>query len=225
MEGKMILLITKSSAERYRSLLDQVYMFRHRFFVDRLGWKALWKPDGREIDQFDTEDCVHLVGLEGNKIVSYTRLLPTLKPHLLSHVYPEMLSGSIAPTGPDIWEWTRCAVAPERREGHTGADSATAHMFLGVAEACLHLGISALLVQTHPLLMTRIIELGWKARPLALPCEYDGAPVVPIIARVDSETLRISRNVYGVHEPVLWTRNNRPLPAEEPQDTFYVDAF
>ena len=73
--------------------------------------------------------------------------------------------------------------------------------------------------------MSRIIELGWKARLLALPCEYDGAPVVPIIAQVDSETLRISRNVYGIHDPVLWTGVNRPPPAEESQDTFYVDAF
>src|SRR5689334_7736283 len=124
----MILLINKANAARHAPLLDHVYRFRHRFFVDRLGWTALRRPDGREIDQFDTDACVHLVGVEGGSVVSYTRLLPTTEPHLLSDVYPEMLQGGTAPTGPDIWEWTRCAVAPEKRERHRGVDATTAHM-------------------------------------------------------------------------------------------------
>jgi acyl-homoserine lactone synthase len=199
----MVLLITKQNMTQHEDLMEKVYAFRHRFFVDHLGWEALRRPDRREIDQFDTDACVHLVGVEGREVVSYTRLLPTTSPHLLSHVYPEMLAGAAAPTGPDIWEWTRCAVDPARREGHKGADPVTARMFLAVAEACLYLGFRALLVQTHPLLMTRIIELGWKARPLALPMEYDGKPVVPIYAGVTEETLMVSRAVYGIHEPVL----------------------
>jgi acyl-homoserine lactone synthase len=224
-EDAMILLINKDNAARHTQLLDQVYRFRHRFFVDHLGWKALAKPDGREIDQFDTDACVHLVGVEDGKVVSYTRLLPTTEPHLLSHVYPEMLAGGTAPTGADIWEWTRCAVAPERREGHKGADMTTARMFLGVAEACLHLGLRALLVQTHPLLMSRIIELGWKARPLALPCEYDGTPIVPIYAGVSQETLRLSREVYGIHRPVLHVEDRPGFPSDGAiQDYPYADA-
>jgi acyl-homoserine lactone synthase len=211
----MVLLITKQNSAQHKTLLDQVYQFRHRFFVDHLGWEALRKPDGREIDQFDTDACFHVVGTEGDRVVSYTRLLPTTQPHLLSHVYPEMLAGGRAPTGPDIWEWTRCAVAPEKREGRKGSDITTAHMFLAVAEACLFLGLRGLLVQTHPLLMTRIIELGWKARPLALLHEYDGKPVVPIYAGVDEETLRISREVYGISEPVLKIEVDRPsMPSD-----------
>jgi N-acyl-L-homoserine lactone synthetase len=70
------------------------------------------RPDGREIDQFDTDACVHIVGVEDHEVVSYTWLLPTTSPHLLSHVYPGMLAGATAPTGPDIWQWTRCAVDP-----------------------------------------------------------------------------------------------------------------
>jgi acyl-homoserine lactone synthase len=84
-------------------------------------------------------------------------------------------------------------------------------MFLAVTEACLFLGLRGLLVQTHPLLMTRIIEIGWKARPLALPHEYDGKPVVPIYAGVDEETLRKSREVYGISEPVLKIEVDRPM--------------
>jgi len=209
----MVHLITKQNLARHGDLMERVYEFRHRFFVDHLGWEALRRPDGREIDQFDTDACIHLVGVEGREVVSYTRLLPTTSPHLLSHVYPEMLAGATAPTGPDIWEWTRCAFDPAWREGHKGTDPITARMFLAVAEACLYFGFRALLVQTHPLLMTQIIELGWKARPLALPLEYDGKSVVPIYAGVTEETLTMSREVYGIHEPVL---RIEPLEANVP---------
>lgn len=199
----MIHLIDHTNRDRYSRLFEPIYRFRHRFFVDHLGWEALRKPDGLEIDQFDDEHCVHVVGVEGERVISYTRLLPTIRPHLLSHVYPELLQGMPSRTGPTIWEWTRCAVDPSKREGRTGADPATAGIFLAVAEACLHLGISALLVQTHPLLLTRIIELGWKARPMALPFDYDGKPVVPIYAEVDETTLATSRAVFGIRMPVL----------------------
>ncbi|HYF54966.1 MAG TPA: acyl-homoserine-lactone synthase [Salinarimonas sp.] len=199
----MILLIDSSNIDQHTRLFDDIYRFRHRFFVDHLGWRALRKPDGREIDAFDDEHCIHLVGVERDRVISYSRLLPTTRPHLLSHVYPEMLQGMPSLTGPTVWEWTRCAVDPARREGATGADPATAELLLGVTEACLHLGITALLVQTHPLLLTRMIELGWRARPMALPTEHDGQPVVPIHAEVDEDTLATSRAVFGMNRPVL----------------------
>jgi acyl-homoserine lactone synthase len=199
----MILLIDQAERHRHGALVEEVYRFRHQFFVDHLGWSALRKPDGREIDQFDEGPCKHIVGVEEGRVVSYTRLLPTTRPHLLSHVYPETLQGMPSVTGPTIWEWTRYAIEPARREGTTGADSATARLMLGVAAACLHLGITALLVQTHPLLLTRMLELGWHARPMAMPTQYGGEPIVPIFAGVDEATLTTSRAVLGVHRSVL----------------------
>ena len=109
----MQLLITKRNATRHLALLEKVYKFRHAFFVDHMKWEALRKPDGREIDEFDTPGCAHIVGVEDGEVISYTRLLPTTEPHLLSHIYPEILDGAKSPVGPNIWEWTRCAVLPQ----------------------------------------------------------------------------------------------------------------
>ena len=213
----MQLLITNRNAVRHEALLDKVYRFRHDFFVNHMKWEALRKPDGREIDEFDTPSCAHIVGIDGAKVISYTRLLPTTEPHLLTHVYPEILDGAPSPAGPTIWEWTRCAVAPASREGRRGADPATIGMFLGVTEACLFLGVSALLVETHPLLLTRCIELGWKCRPLALPKELDGSTVVPFKAELKDTTLATSRALFGVNESVLTIedelRDQPSLPA------------
>jgi acyl-homoserine lactone synthase len=199
----MQLLITHKNMHQHLDLMQQVYLFRHRFFVDHMKWEALRKPDGLEIDQFDNADCVHIVGTYEDRIISYSRLLPTTKPHLLSHVYPEMLDGQKENTGPSIWEWTRCAVDPFMREGRKGADIATIGMTLGVIEACLALDISALHIQTHPMLLTRLLELGFKCTPLALPKDYDGKPVVPIYALVDQSTLDTARAMLGINSNLL----------------------
>ena len=191
-------------------LFDEVFRFRHRFFVDRMRWEALRKPDGREVDQFDTDDCLHLVGMDEGAVVSYTRLLPTTQPHLLDTVYPEILGGLPAPTGPHVWEWTRFAVEPAKREGRVGTDPTTAEMYLAVTETCLRFGIAALLIETHPIYLTRILELGWQARPLTLPLEYDGQPVIAIYAGVSETTLERTRQAFGIRTSVLEDETGRP---------------
>jgi acyl-homoserine lactone synthase len=209
----MLLMISKSNSARHGDMLERAYKLRHRIFVENMGWEALRKPDGREIDQFDTEDAVHLIGLEGGEPVSYTRLLPTLKPHLLSEVYPEILDGAEVPRAPDLYEWTRCGIEPSRRESGGSAMSPAARvLFTGVVEACLALRIRALTVETHPIWITRLEELGWATRPLGLPRPYDGQPLVAMMAEVDHRTLAKSREVLGIAEPVLC----RDLPDQRP---------
>jgi acyl-homoserine lactone synthase len=196
-------LITDVNFDRHRSLIDQCYIFRHRFFVDGLRWEALRKADGRDIDQFDLPGIVHIVGVDQGDVFSYSRLLPTTRPHLLNTIYPQMLEGNPEPVGNAIWEWTRCAVDPKRREGRKAADPATTGMTLGVIEACVTLGIEALHVQTHPMLLTRLMELGFKCKPLALPGQLDGQDVVPFLAHVSKATLQTARTVLGVNNSVL----------------------
>jgi len=113
----LALLITEQNFDQHQDILEKAYRFRHRHFVERLGWEALRKPDGREVDQFDGPHCVHAVGTDQGEIAHYVRLLPTDRPHLQSHVYPNLLQGRTAPSGPTIYEWTRGSVDPRRREG------------------------------------------------------------------------------------------------------------
>ncbi|WP_083786325.1 acyl-homoserine-lactone synthase [Methylobacterium nodulans] len=128
----MIKLIDRSNCDDHAALIEQVYRFRHRFFVEHLKWEACRKPDGREKDQFDGPDCIHLVGVDGGEVISYARLLPTTRPHLQSHVYPEILRGARAPTGPRIYEWTRCAAAPWKRDSSRALDPIAGYQFAAV---------------------------------------------------------------------------------------------
>ncbi len=197
------ILVSDANSDQHQSQIEKCYKFRHRFFVDGLKWEALRRPDGRDFDQFDLPGIVHIVGVDQGDVLSYSRLLPTSRPHLLNTIYPQMLEGNPEPVGDTIWEWTRCAVDPKRREGRKAADPATTGMTLGVIEACVNLGIEALHVQTHPMLLTRLMELGFKCKPLALPSQMDGQDVVPFLAHVSGATLQIARTVLGVNDPVL----------------------
>ena len=198
-------LITDTNAQHYSALIEKCYRFRHCFFVDGLKWEALRRADQRDVDQFDVAGVVHVVGVDQGEVFSYSRLLPTTRPHLLDTVYPQMLEGNLEPVGELIWEWTRCAVDPKRREGRKAADPATTGMTLGVIEACVTLGIEALHVQTHPMLLTRLMELGFKCKPLALPSQLDGQDVVPFLAHVSEATLKTARAVLGMNCAVLVT--------------------
>lgn len=193
-------------------LADRVYRFRHAFFVDHLGWTACQKPDGRERDQFDGPDCVHVIAEEGEEIVAYARLLPTIGPHLVSHVYPEIMQGADSPTGPHIYEWTRHALASRKREGKGARAFAKAHM-AAVARAAEMLGIEALLVQTHPMLVDRIIDTGWDVDPLALPIAYDGTMILPIIARLTRHTLTTAQADLSAHGATLDVGGGRSTTA------------
>jgi acyl-homoserine lactone synthase len=199
----MITLITRKNFTKYSNLLEKVYRFRHDFFVDHMKWENLRRPDSREIDEFDTVEAIHIVDVKDDQIAGYTRLLPTTRPHLLSHVYPELLQGAQEPVGPDIWEWTRAAVAPRRRDSRSATDSAPGRMYASVVETCFLFGIRGLVVQTSPLLLTRVIGLGFDPRPLALPMEHRGRLIVPFYTEPTDRTLATIRRVFELHGPVL----------------------
>lgn len=204
----MLRVLSGDVEARDPALMDRIYRFRHDFFVDHLKWEACRRPDGRERDQFDGPDCLHVVGSEPagwetDVIVSYSRLLPTTRPHLQSHLYPEILKGACAPSGPRVYEWTRCAVAPGKRESAKGMDAVSGASFTAVAETAERFGLEGLLVQTHPVLVTRLMDMGWDVEPLALPCAYGESLLLPIYARLTPETVATCRRVFGLPGSVL----------------------
>ena len=66
-------VINDDNKAGYESELDQLFRVRHRIYVDEKKWREP-SDDGREIDQFDTEHAVHLVGIRGGRIVGTVQL-------------------------------------------------------------------------------------------------------------------------------------------------------
>ena len=70
----------------YQDEMEQCFRGRYQVCVRERGWSELERPDGRETDQFDTADAVHLLAIDGRQVIGGIRLNPTTGPTLLSEV-------------------------------------------------------------------------------------------------------------------------------------------
>lgn len=102
-------VISGVSGELSRELFSKVSNYRHKVFIEMLGWE-LQTQQGIELDQFDRPDTVYVVSQNDDGGVNgCARLLPTDRPYLLGEVFPQLLNGQTPPSSADIWELSRFA--------------------------------------------------------------------------------------------------------------------
>lgn len=105
----MIHVVTGRQEELPDGLYSKVARYRHKVFVERLGWQ-LQTFNYAEQDQFDRFDTVYVISRdERGNISGCARLLPTTQPYLLGDVFPQLLNGMPPPNSPDVWELSRFA--------------------------------------------------------------------------------------------------------------------
>lgn len=163
-----------------------------------------------EIDAFDTCDAIYLLGLDDDSnIAGGARLVPTLRPHLLSELYP-MLAREQPPRGVDIYEWTRFFIAPSLRR--SGESSGAAGIVLcGLLEASLQLGINKLSVVCEAFWPERLEKLGWPVIRLGEVHDDPDGRILALLIHVSREALATTRAAYGFDEasviaPSSWRR-------------------
>lgn len=198
----MIHIVTAANADRYAAAMEQAWRLRHRIFVEEKGWTDLARPDGREIDQFDTAHAVHVLAMEGDELVGYSRLLPTTRPHLLSDVYPQLCEGE-RPAGPHLWEWTRQGVARSHRARGRVVNPVSIELLTGIVEWGMANGVTGLLLQMPTLYMIHVIQLHFRAQPLGLPVPIGGEDILAATATFDARTLARLHKVHGDARSVL----------------------
>jgi acyl-homoserine lactone synthase len=179
-----MLYMVKGWDEKYQHELDLAFRFRHAAFVEEAGWENLRRADGREIDQFDTDDTIHVVVINSEGVQAYSRLNPTLKPHVLSEVYPQLASRGL-PRDEGAWEWSRMGTAKQARNEGYGWNSAIGLLLRCVSYVAIKNDISSLIWQAHPVWISRAFELGFNPEPLGLPQRIHGERV--IAAKMDVE--------------------------------------
>lgn len=197
----MMHVLTSQNADDYPELFEKIWRFRHKQFVERLGWKELRSEDGREKDRFDTDDAIHLAVVSNDEVVGYTRLLRTSRPHLLSDVYPEIMLGQDWPRGDAIYEWTRCI--SDDKAAKFGDVQASHMLITGVLEFCLLSGIQGMIVETHPKLVTWMLETGYKVETLNTPQMINDVPVVPVYIGATKAALDRHHQMFGIGGSVL----------------------
>ncbi len=184
----MIHIVTTKNMHEYQAFMRQAYALRHRVFVEEMGWRSLAQPDGLEIDQFDDEHAVHMLHIVDDRVLGYQRMLPSLRPHLLSDVMPQLCEGE-RPAGDNIWEWTRYCVLPEHRERGRKLSPVAMSLLTGIVEWGLPKGVDTIIIEMDPLWLLRLVQLHFRVTPLGLPVPMEGRDVIAVTARFDRLTL------------------------------------
>jgi acyl-homoserine lactone synthase len=204
-------VICRDNKHLYSEILENYFRLRHQIYVVERKWAALDRPDQREIDQFDTEETVYLLGLEGGSIIAGMRLVPTTAPTLLSELFPRLsLNGPIR--RPDVYELSRIFVVSRRRGEHAGP-RAEAVIQAAAMEYGLSIGLSGFTIVLESWWLPRLLDQGWVARPLGLPIDIDSMSTIAVIVDVNEQAWTEICTRRSVPGPMLvW----QGLPVIEP---------
>lgn len=198
----MIYALTTEQLMSHPDLWEAVHRLRHKVFVEELGWDALQRPDGFEIDQFDHDEAVHHLSIRNGELAGYQRMLPTTRAHLLTEVLTDLYVGT-PPSGPNVWELTRYAVAPGYRDGRRGVSTVGTELIAGFVEWGLSRGIDKVIIEFEPMWVLRALQLHFLATPLGYQRTYGSQQVVATLLGFDQRTLEVVRERRKHFAPVL----------------------
>lgn len=200
-------VITSANRHLYERELDEHHQIRHRIYIEELHWNGLKaRSDKREYDQYDMAETVYLLGLEEGRVVAGLRLVPTTGPNLINDVFSRFASVRGVPNRPDVAEWTRIFVVPERREEH-GTSKTRSTLTASMLDYALQEGISGISVLMNTFWLPKCLQYGWRARPLGLPDVHDDEWLIALLIDVTPEALASIRSVRGLdHRSVLVRR-------------------
>lgn len=183
----MMLIVDDRNRAAERVAVRAMFEARKAVFIDLLKWDLPALAGRYELDQFDDGNATYLILTDADhRHLASARLLPTLRPGILSSLFPSLCDGPL-PAGPDVFEITRFCLsrtlrAPERRRARdqlvtglaTFAIQADVRTYTGVAEAGW---------------LQQILAFGWDCRPLGLPRRIDGRLLGALRIDIDADTL------------------------------------
>ena len=202
-------VVRHDNSQLYATQLDQYFRRRYEVFVRERGWRDIERPDGRDIDQFDTEDAIHLLAIDKDEVVGGLRFNPSSGPTLLNDVYPHLCFGPLS-RSPNIHETTRLWVVKERRS-EVLLPSVEALLVVASLELSIALGIRKTRVLFETRRLGRNKKLGWTLEPLGPPHEIDGADFIAVEKDVSEAIWAGICRQLSVPGPVLvWNGTARP---------------
>ncbi|NDV50421.1 acyl-homoserine-lactone synthase [Salipiger sp. PrR003] len=155
----MLHYIDDTNRAENTELLDQMFQLRARSFKDRRGWRVVVE-DGREHDHFDTLNPLYVVVSDGNgKLLASLRLLPTMGPHMLADVFPEVMGDDQPIRNPLVWESSRFCVDTEAAKSYaaSGINHVTRELLRGLFEKAYASGMHNV-VSVYDIYVERILK-------------------------------------------------------------------
>lgn len=194
-------IVTAANRHLYEDILDSYHRIRHDIFVKERGWKAIERTDGRDNDAYDGGDTVHLIAIDGDRVVGGERVTPTTSPHMLNEVFPALAAIKGVPIGLTIWEGSRYFVVRERRVGRTDC-----MLLAALQEFALDEGITHYSIVIETWWLPRLHEAGFVVRPLGLPTLIENQWALAAVIEVRESSYDQVRALGGLTGSVLVRR-------------------
>ncbi len=198
-------VITAENLDSYSDILEEYYRLRHEVFVGERGWRALARPDGRDLDAYDNENATYLIAIDRDRVVGGLRLYPTVLPHMISEAFPHLARERGILSGPSILECTRYFIVKERRMGR-----ADCRLLASFQEFCLEAGITEVTAVVEMWWLPRWQQAGFQVRPLGLPRIVEGQPCIAAAIRISRASLDHVRSLAGLRGSCLVRAGTAP---------------
>ncbi len=157
-----MLLTAHAHQEEHRDIFDQMFRLRARSFLERRGWRVEVDREGREIDAFDRKHnplYVCLLSDDGKQLLASLRLLPTMGPHMLADVFPEVMGEAGIVRNPLVWESSRFCVDTDAAHtfGKDGIHALTRGILAGLCKTAKDAGMQNI-ISVYDVYVERILK-------------------------------------------------------------------
>lgn len=173
--------------EKYRSIFDQMTCLRADQFSTRRGWQVTVN-DGKEVDRFDQMNPLYVCLLsQEQRLLASLRLLPTMGPHMLCDVFPEVMGDTGIVRNPLVWESSRFCVDTKaiRDFGDDGINIVTRAILAGLFSTASSAGLEYI-ISVYDIFVERILRRsGCKFERLGPIVRYDDLKTVAGLFAVD----------------------------------------
>lgn len=196
----MLTILTGTSAELTAHVETDLAAYRHKVFVEQLGWDLPIAQPGLERDQFDRPDTVYVVAKDTNgQICGCARLLSTQQAYLLGSIFPRLLGNQPAPCAPEIWELSRYTTQSTAADASCRDDAKERFRLLlkAVVEAALEKGARRLITFSFTGVERLARSFGIHVHRAGAPQQIDGRPVVAFWVELDTQTFAALGIVSG----------------------------
>ncbi|QBY00504.1 acyl-homoserine-lactone synthase [Rhodophyticola sp. CCM32] len=187
----MIVTAHANEFEKNLDLFDQMYQLRARQFKDRRDWRVDVIA-GRERDKFDEMNPLYVCVVDpSRKLLASLRLLPTIGPHMLSEVFPEVMGDSGIVRNPLVIESSRFCVdtAACKQSGPGGVNLVTRELLGGLFQTARDAGMTHV-ISVYDVFMERILRRsGCPFERLGPVVEYDGLKTVAGMCEASAEII------------------------------------
>ncbi|HET8942769.1 MAG TPA: acyl-homoserine-lactone synthase [Rudaea sp.] len=180
-----------TSDQLQAGLESDLAVYRHKVFVEQLGWELPAEQPGFERDQFDRADTVYVVARDSDgHICGCARLLSTEQAYLLATVFPGLLGGQAAPCSAEVWELSRYTT--QVVQGDPGSRGEARERFgillKGVVETALAKGARRLITFSYIGVERIARNFGLHVHRAGAPQLIDAKPVLAFWIELDEQT-------------------------------------